>query len=316
MVWAALSHHALYSAPLHRHPVSRPIIYGDLNSGAVVTNLGSQSGVPNLFGLPAPVYAGTVPAGASNAAPMAAAHARSAPAARVDKSGTETALRDRRLANYEARLRQEGLVLPVLNAVASASNRCGADHSQMVHSGTDSASNPLGVRETVIAWTHHQEHAHRLSACPEQPPVGGHYMGESLPRISTWSVPRYDETLDDDNYQPGFHAQSYYGTHEPGLAHPDVTRGCQGRLSHRDWYKVPTRVVPAPLRRHRELGVPQQPIVDRGPVRPYPQVRLAQMQDFQGDGSVTLGMFSEQVDKLSQFYHWDEQATCLWLELI
>ncbi len=30
--------------------------------------------------------------------------------------------------------------------------------------------------------------------------------------------------------------------------------------------------------------------MDRGPVRPYPQVRLAQMQDFQGDGSVTLDM--------------------------
>ncbi len=89
---ASAAHHALYSAPLHRHPVSQPIIYGDLNSGAVITNLGSQGGVPNLFGLPAPVYAGTVPAGAPNTTPTAAAHARSAPAARVNKSGTETDL--------------------------------------------------------------------------------------------------------------------------------------------------------------------------------------------------------------------------------
>ncbi len=102
----------LYSTPPRRHPVSQPIIYGDLNSGTVT--------MPNLFGLPAPVYAGTVPAGASYTTPMAAVSARSAPAARVDKSGTETALRDKRLANYKARLRQEGLVSPVPNAMASA----------------------------------------------------------------------------------------------------------------------------------------------------------------------------------------------------
>ena len=95
-------------------------------------------------------------------------------------------------------------------------------------------------------------------------------MDESGPRVSAQSVPRYDETSDDDNYQAGFHAQSDHG----------------------------------------ELGVSQQPIVDRGPVRTYPQVRLAQMQDFQGDGNVMFNMFSDQVDELSRFYHWDEQETC------
>ncbi len=50
--------------------------------------------------------------------------------------------------------------------------------------------------------------------------------------------------------------------------------------------------------------------MDRGPIRPYPQVRLAQMQDFQGDGNVTVDIFSDQVNELSQFYHWDEQETC------
>ena len=140
-VLASASRHALYSVPLHRIPVSQPIIYGDLSSGAATMNFCYQSGVPNLFGLPAPVYAATVPTGASNTSPMAVAHARSAPAARVDKSGTETTLRDRRLANYEARLKQEGSVSPVLNAVASASTPCGIEHGQMVHPGADSVSN-------------------------------------------------------------------------------------------------------------------------------------------------------------------------------
>ncbi len=122
-------------------------------------------------------------------------------------------------------------------------------------------------------------------------------MGQSVPRVSARSVPRYDETSDHDNYQPGFHAQTYFDTHEPCLAHRDVTRGGQERLSHRDWYEAPNTPVPAPLPTHGELGIPQQPIVYRGPVRPYPQLRLAQMQDFQGDGSVTLDMFSDQVDE-------------------
>ncbi len=151
---ASAAHHALYSVPPCRHPVSRPIIYGDLNSGPVTMNLVSQSGVPNLFGLPAPVYAGTVPAGALNTAPKAAACARSVPVARDDKSGTETALRNRRLANYEARLRMEGSFSPVPNAVVSASIPHGAEHSQMVHPGADSASNPLRLGETVSPYNY------------------------------------------------------------------------------------------------------------------------------------------------------------------
>ncbi len=238
---------------------------------------------------------------------MAAAHARSAPAARVDKNGTETALQDWRLANYEARLKQEGPVLLVLPDVVSASAPRSAEHSQMVHSGADGVSNPLQVGEAVSPWTRHQERAHRLSAHPEQPSVGGHYIGEGIPRVSTRSVPRYDETSDDDNYQPGFHAQPYLGTHEPDLAHPDVIRGYPEWPSRCDWYEATNRPAAAPLPRHREFGIPQPPVVDRGPVRPYPHVRLAQMQDFQGDGSVTLDMFSDHVDELSRFY---EQETC------
>ncbi len=74
---AIADHHVLYSAPPPRNPINQPIIYGDLSSGPVITNFGSQSGVPNLFGLPAPVHAGTVPARATNTIPMAACQKRS-----------------------------------------------------------------------------------------------------------------------------------------------------------------------------------------------------------------------------------------------
>ncbi len=50
--------------------------------------------------------------------------------------------------------------------------------------------------------------------------------------------------------------------------------------------------------------------MDWVPARPYPQLHLAQMQAFQGDSSVMLDMFSDQVDELSWFYHWDEQESC------
>ena len=86
--------HVLYRASPPRDPISQPIIYGDLSSSPVTTNLSSQGGVPKLFSLPAPVHAGTVSAGATNTVPTVTACARSAPAARVDKSGIDTALRD------------------------------------------------------------------------------------------------------------------------------------------------------------------------------------------------------------------------------
>ena len=95
-------------------------------------NFGSRGSVPNLFGLPAPVHTGTAPAGASNTVPTAAERVRSTPAAKVNKSGNETALRDRRLANYEARLKQEESDSPVPTAVVSASAPRSADAGQAV----------------------------------------------------------------------------------------------------------------------------------------------------------------------------------------
>ncbi len=165
---ASAGPYVLYQALPPRDPISQPVIYGDLSSGPVTTNLGSQGGVPNLFGLPAPVHAGTVPAGATNTVHTAAARARSAPAAWVDKSGIDTALRERRLANYEAKLKQEETASPVPTAVVSASAPRSAEHYQMAYPGTGSASDPSRNGETASPWTPHQGRVHRLSACPEQ----------------------------------------------------------------------------------------------------------------------------------------------------
>ncbi len=132
----------------------------------------------------------------------------------------------------------------------------------------------------VSPWTCHQKRAHRLSAYAEQPPVGSQYVGEGIPRINSRPAPRYDETSDDDNYQPGIRTQTHYGTREPALAHPDVTRGCQEQLSRRDWYEAPARPAPAPLPRQEECGAPRQPVVDWGPARSHPQVRWLKCRTF------------------------------------
>ncbi len=128
-------------------------------------------------------------------------------------------------------------------------------------------------------------------------------------RALVHGLSRYDETSDDDNYQPGLGALPRGGVREYGLAYPGVTSGGPEEVSCHDRYGAPTRPIPAPLPRQEKFGVPQQTVVDWGPARPYPQVRLAQMQDLQGDESVMLDMFSDQVDELSRFYHWDEQET-------
>ncbi len=55
--------------------------------------------------------------------------------------------------------------------------------------------------------------------------------------------------------------------------------------------------------------------MDWGPVRPYSQVCLQQMQNFQGDGSVTVDMFSDQVDELSHFTTETSKRPVIRLEL-
>ena len=136
------------------------------------------------------------------------------------------------------------------------------EHSLVAQPGAEGTCNPFLAGEPASPWARHQERAHKLSAYAKQPPVGGHYVGEDIPRISERSVPRYDETSDDDNYQPGPGALPHSGAREPGLSHPGITRECQERLSRRDWYEAAARPTPAPLIRQKEVGVLWQPVVE------------------------------------------------------
>ncbi len=107
----------MFVGTLQGYPTSQSLVYGYLSSSEIGVNPYLHQGTPNLFGLPASLHAGTVPTRAPYIAPTAAAHARSALTASVDKSGSDTVLQDQRLANYEPRLRQESLVSPTNNAM-------------------------------------------------------------------------------------------------------------------------------------------------------------------------------------------------------
>ncbi len=80
----------------------------------------------------------------------------------------------------------------------------------------------------------------------------------------------YDETSDDDNYQPCLSVLPRSGAREPGLAYPGIARGCQEWLSCHDWYEAGARPMPTPLPSQEGFCVLQQPVVDWGPARPYP----------------------------------------------
>ncbi len=69
---------AFFNGPPRGYPAGQPLIFGDLSSGAISVNPCSHCSVTSLFGLPIPVYTGTVQAGAPCIAPMGAACARSA----------------------------------------------------------------------------------------------------------------------------------------------------------------------------------------------------------------------------------------------
>ncbi len=184
----------------------------------------------------------------------------------------------------------------------------GAGHGCVAQPGAEGIHDPLTVGEPAIPWPRHQEHTHKLSAYAKQQPVGDHCVGKGAPCAGAQSVPHYNETSDDVSYHLGFGALLCCGMRQPSHAHPIMAKGVVGQLSHHDWFEAPAGPGPTLLQPWEDYGLQQPPVADWGHARPYPQVHLAQMPDFQGDGK--LDIFREQVDELSQFIHWDEHETC------
>ncbi len=121
--------------------------------------------------------------------------------------------------------------------------------------------------------SHWEKHVHKLSAYAKQQPVGDYCMNKGIFGASAQSVPYYDETLDDDNYQLSLSGLPDSGTHDSSPPHPSVARGGTWRLSHCDWYEVPVghlHLLPCPGRRCLAF----RDSLSWTPVRPYSQVHL------------------------------------------
>ncbi len=128
----------------------------------------------------------------------------------------------------------------------------------MAQPGAEGINDPLSHGESASPWACHQELDHKLSTYAKQQSVGSHFVSEGAPHISAPSVPHYDETSDDDNYQPGLGALPQNGVREPGLVYLGIID--PERLSR----ESPARLLPAPLPRKEEFGTPRQPVMDWG----------------------------------------------------
>ncbi len=176
---ANAGHHVLYSVPPPRNPFSQPIIYGDLSSGPVTTNFGSQSTMPNLFGLLAPVHAGTVPAGALTTVPkvlLQPGSTRVEPKPLFETDAWPTTRPDSSKKSWFRQFRLLWLV-PVLRIAPNTARWF--IRGQVV-------SVTLSMLEKLSALGHVIKSA--PTDCPsarlEQPFAGGHYMGEGIPHVS------------------------------------------------------------------------------------------------------------------------------------
>ncbi len=88
----------------------------------------------------------------------------------VGRGSTCTALRDKRLADYEARLRQEVLGRLALPAGLMPSALRGTGHGRVAYPGADD--------RPVSPWARHQECTQRLTAHMQQLSDCGRYLGK------------------------------------------------------------------------------------------------------------------------------------------
>ncbi len=119
--------------------------------------------------------------------------------------GTSTVLTDQRIADYKARLRQEDSALLIPTAGPRTSSLHSTGHGHVIQPGANDIDDPPLVGEPASPG-----HATR-----SLPTSGLPMLGSSLtvvvilvrtPHTLVQSVPWYDETSDDDNYQLGFGA--------------------------------------------------------------------------------------------------------------
>ncbi len=248
-----------------------------------------------------------------------------------------TALRDKRLADYEARL-NHSQARPTATteigdersdpvAATGGGILRGAGHGYLLQPQCASRPSRLATNVTDSPWARHQQRAQNLSQAPTRPSGAVyrdvHYRDPGLEHEGTIPcqqqfVPRQRyqtsmETPDDaseTDAQPEFVPLPRSTGTQPQPPHYGDVDYRGERRSRRDWYEMPQR---APRECEPPVGRYEAPRHFDGayvPARANPVAHLAKMQDFQGEGNDRLDSFFDHVEELADFYRWDERETC------
>ncbi len=248
-----------------------------------------------------------------------------------------TALWDRRLAEYEARLQNSrarasaahdaGYRDPEPTAVMGAGLLRGTGHVYLLHPDRVSRPPRLAADTTDGPWARHRQQAQRLT--PSQPRlvnatqcgaqervvemIGARMHRLPAPRpVNLCPMEMPDSPSPEEDTDEGFVGYSALpqGIRPQPRPHQYVEPTRSGeRLSQRDQFEMPRQAnhedVPyvgryAAPPRAQDAWVPQLP----GPVE-----HLAKMQDFQEQGSDRLDSFFDHVEELADFYRWDGRET-------
>ena len=172
-----------------------------------------------------------------------------------------TALRDRRLAEYEARLqrsqarhavRPENGLREFPGATTGMGLMRGAGHGYLLHPSRARRPSRQAADVTDSPWAHHQQRAHRM--CSE--PVRG---AEAIPRAEEVNIPRVARKPVSQSWQPcpmeiPDSPSKGEETDEGYIGYPPLPPGikprprpprygehnrCSECLSRRDWFELP-----------------------------------------------------------------------------
>ncbi len=243
-----------------------------------------------------------------------------------------TTLRDKRLAEYEARLnRQSNQNAGVTKQVDKADGTTvigGLDADYRYDTRRTVSAQPVfrdgRVRDSALdqedgSWVRHQLHAkqianneNRQTERDRDQEKGPAHMGPYVhapvgvhERLRDPAQPIYEARLAEDSVDE--EPQPSSPVRQRFHAIP-IARG--ERMSRRDRYDGFDRANPEFFPQPAREYAPLEPANRIMPNRPVPIACLAKMDVFKGEENDQLDTFFDQVEEFAAFFHWDERETC------
>ncbi len=318
--------------PTFTHPpTSQSIVFGDPSRSAGLMKSQFHQSRPNLFEGTSPTSVQPALSVGGQTA-LAAANTRPKESASLHRERVSTTLRDKRLAEYEARLNrlsnQNAGVKKQVDKADGTTIIGGPDADYRYDTRRAVSAQPMFRDSRVTAsvldqedgsWVRHQLRAKQITNNENRQterardhekgpthigpyayaPVSGH----ERPRDPT--QPLYDARLAEDSVDE--EPQPNSPVRQRFHAIP-IARG--ERMSRRDRYDGLDRANPEFFPQPAREYAPLEPADRMMPNRPVPIARLAKMDVFKVEGNDQLDTFFDQVEEFAAFFHWDERETC------